>query len=223
MIAPSPGLRAALAIGLAIGLVATLPGCAGRGHRSPEALREAYAAALERDDPDAAYALLAPEVQARMSREQFTARWRDQAADREAAAADLAALPADLRAPLARGTTIHSNGAVLQWTVAGDDYLVVSGLPALADRATPAEAIRAFIAAVRGADLAALEAVLADELRARIADEWEARVSAIEARLEEPGAIELSPDSRQARLRYDKGRSIALEQHPDGWKITSFQ
>ncbi|MEZ4381659.1 MAG: hypothetical protein R3A79_09935 [Nannocystaceae bacterium] len=211
-------------LALALGLGAALAGaCASRGIRSPEALREAYADAIRRDDPDAAYALLAPEVQATLSPEQFRERWAAQAADRQAAAADLEALPPDLEAPLRRGTTVHQNGAVLEWTASGDDYVVASGLPGLPDISTPTQALRSFIAAIRTADLAALEGLLSEELRARMSDEWEARVDAIEARLEEPGSIELSADSQQALLRYDKGRAIALVQSPEGWKITSLQ
>ena len=197
--------------------------CASRPLRSPEALREAYADALERDDPKAAYRHLSPELQATMSVDEFEQRWRAEAAGHEAAAAELEALPAERSAPLYRGTTVHSDGSILSWRHSGDGYQVTDGLPGLADTSTPAQALRAFIAAVRSADFAALEALVSEDLRARISDEWGARADAIEERLAEPGAIELSADRQQALLRYDRGRSIALAQGRLGWQITSLQ
>jgi hypothetical protein len=212
--------RVILALATALTLA---PACASRTIRSPEALRAAYADALERDDPKAAYALLSPELQAKTSPEEFEARWLAEAADHEAAAADLEALSPERSAPLLRGTTVHSNGAILAWSGSSGEYQVTAGLPGTADISTPAQALRAFIAAIRSADLVALEAVLSEELRARISDEWEARADAIEERLAVPGSIELSADSQQALLRYDRGRSIALVQSPGGWQITSLQ
>lgn len=212
------------ALALACGL-ALAPGCAQRGQRSPEALRDAYHQALKRDDPGAAYALLAPEVQARISREQFTARWHAERADLRAALADFEAMgtPADAPAPVRGGTTVHPNGATLEWAEVGGRYLVVSGVPGLPDTSTPAQAIRAFIAALRAADLAAIEALLTDELRGRLAEDWEDRITAIEARLAEPGAVELSSDNKQALLRYEGGHALTLEQSDHGWKITSLR
>ncbi len=197
--------------------------CASRSLRSPEALREAYADAITRDDPATAYALLSPELQARMGPKEFTQRWARQAEDREAAAADLEALPPAQALPLYRGTTLHPNGAELSWSYASGAFQINAGLPGFADISTPAQALRSFIAAIREADFTALEALISEDLRARLSDEWQARVDAIEERLEEPGAIELSPDSKQALLHYDQGRDIALTQRPQGWQITSLQ
>ncbi len=217
---PAPARALACALACACALATA---CASRTIRTPEALRAAYADALERDDPKAAYALLSPELQARTSLEEFTARWAAESADHEAAAADLEALTPERSAPLLRGTTVHSNGTVLAWSGSSGEYQVTAGLPGLADLSTPAQALRAFIAAIRSADLIALEPLLSEELRARLSDEWEARADAIEERLAVPGAIELSADKQQALLRYDRGRSIALVQSPGGWQITSLQ
>ncbi|HGG56299.1 MAG TPA: hypothetical protein ENK31_00710 [Nannocystis exedens] len=207
----------------ALALALCTAACASRRLRSPEALRAAYADAINRDDPAAAYALLSPELQARISPEEFALRWARQAEDREAAAADLEALPPAQAQPLYRGQTLHSNGAELRWSYASGAYQIYAGLPGQADISTPAQALRSFIAAIRSADFTALEVLLSEDLRARLGDEWQARVDAIEERLAEPGAIELSPDNQQALLRYDRGRAVALVQSPHGWQITSFQ
>lgn len=49
---------------------------------SPDPTLAAYTAALQRDDPDAAYALLAPSVQATLSRADFQQQWRNSAVER---------------------------------------------------------------------------------------------------------------------------------------------
>lgn len=211
-----------LPFGLLLGLSLCLAACRSSGARSPEALRDAYAEALRRDDPDAAYALLAPELQAKTSKQAFRARWKAQAAERKAARAAIADLPASHRAAIAGGQTVHGD-RVLTWAQVGGRYQIVAGLPGLADSSTPAQAIRAFLAAVRSADLHALEALVSDDLAARLRDDWNRRATVIEALLEQPGAIEYSSDMQRAVLRYEPGRALTLEQSPAGWRLTALQ
>lgn len=204
-------------------VIALAAACASQKIRTPEALREAYAAALRRDDPDAAYRLLAPEVQARISRDEFARRWRESPGEREVALADLDAVGDDQKAALLGATTIHEGGAVLHWAEIAGTYKIVGGLPGLPDTSTPSQAIRAFVAAVRTADLDQLAGLLSEELRARMADDWQERVDLIEARLGEPGAVELSADGSTALLRYAPGRWLSLEPSSAGWRITALK
>jgi hypothetical protein len=206
---------------LLLGL-ALLAACRASGARSPEALRDAYAQALRRDDPDAAYALLSPELQAATPRAAFQARWKAQAAERAQAQRDLAALPAPYRRPIPGGQTVHGD-RVLTWVEVGGRYQILHGLPGLPDSSTPAQAIRAFLAALRAADLHTLEALASDELAARLREDWNRRATAIEALLEQPGAIEFSSDMQRAVLRYEPGRALTLEQTPAGWRLTALQ
>lgn len=208
-------------------LIVVLVGCAAAcrpsgGARSPEALRDAYARALAADDPAAAYALLAPELQATTPREAFVARWKAQAAERGAARAALETLPPALKAPLRGGETVHDR-AVLTWAQVGGRYQIVAGLPGLPDLSTPAGAIRAFIAAVRGADLGALSALFTDDLSSRLRDDWNRRADLLEQLIAQPGAIEFTPGMERAILRYEPGRAITLEQTPQGWRIVALQ
>lgn len=206
-----------------LALALALPACrSSRGARSPEALRDAYAQALKRDDPDAAYALLSPELQARTLRAEFRARWQAQSAERAQAQTALASLPPAQRAAIAGGQTVHGD-RVLTWAEVAGRYQIVAGLPGLPDISTPAQAIRAFLAAVRGADLRGLEALASDELAARLRDDWSRRAALIEALLDQPGAIEYSGDMQRAVLRYETGRALTLEQTPTGWRLTGVQ
>jgi hypothetical protein len=211
--------RALLLAALLSGL---LPACRHAGARSPEALRDAYAGALRRDDPDAAYALLAPSVQATTTREAFRARWKASAAERAAALKALGDLPKTHARAIPAGQTVHGD-AVLRWAEVGGRYQIVQGLPGLPDTSTPAQTIRAFLTALRAADLHTLEALVDDDLAARLRDDWNRRATAIEALLGQPGAIEFSSDMQRAVLRYEPGRALTLEQTDVGWRLTALQ
>ena len=210
---------------LTVALLALLAvsACRGsRGARSPEALRDAYAQALKRDDPDAAYALLSPELQARTPRAEFRTRWKAQAGERAAAQTALTNLPKAQHAAISGGQTVHAD-RILTWAEVAGGYQIVAGLPGLPDSSTPAQTIRALVAAIRGADLRNLEALVSDELAARLRDDWGRRTALIEALLEQPGAIEYSSDMQRAVLRYESGRALTLEQSPAGWRLTALQ
>lgn len=200
-----------------------LPGCKRVQHRSPEQLREAYVEALPGDDPKAAYAMLAPEVRASVPYETFAARWAKEQADRTARAKQAEAMSPEDTVGLRGGTTAHEGGRVLTWAEQGGSYYVTAGLPGTPQSTTPAQTVRALIAAVRSADLTDVRALLGESLAEALAEDWQARVDAIEAALDRPGSIELSPDLRQAELRYDTGKALTLEQTPEGWRITALE
>lgn len=203
-------------------LALLLAACRSSGARSPEALRDAYAQALRRDDPDAAYALLGPEVQARTTREAFRARWKASASERAAQTTALTDLPATHQRPISGGRTVHGD-RVLTWAQVGGRWQIVDGLPGLPDTSTPAQTIRSFLAALRAADLRTLEALVDDDLATRLRDDWNRRATAIEALLGQPGALEFSSDMQRAVLRYEPGRALTLEQTPIGWRLTALQ
>ncbi len=197
-------------------------GCAS-GPKSPEALREAYVETLPRSDAAAAYAMLAPEVQAEVSFEDFEARWRADATERASLAEDARALEPARAVGLRGGTTVHEGGRMLTWAELDGAYYVLAGLPGTPQSATPAQTVRSLIAAVRESDLEEIRALLGDALAEALARDWQARVDAIEDALERPGSIELSADLRQAELRYETGKALTLEQTPEGWRITAVE
>ncbi len=217
---PAPRRLAVRTLGLFCMLA--LSACKTGGARNPEALRDAYAQALRRDDPDAAYVLLAPELRATTTRAAFKARWKAQTREREAAALALQSLPKTHRAAVLGGHTVHGD-RILTWAQVAGRYQIVDGLPGVPDSSTPAQAIRAFVTAIRGADLHALEALVSDELSARLRDDWNRRASVIEDLLAQPGSIEYSSDMTRAVLRYEPGRALTLEQSPAGWRLTALQ
>ena len=204
--------RSSIALTLLAATALSGTACAAGAKRSPEGLRDAYAAALRSNDPDAAYALLAPDVQARTDIEEFRARWKRNEKQHEAALAAIHELDPDRRAAVLTGTTTHGGGAVLHWTYTSEGFLVVDGLPGIPDTSTPAATARALISALRGIEDAQLERVLTTEM-----------LDAIEVALEEPGSISYSADNSRAVLRYGAGRAITFEQTSQGWRITELR
>lgn len=218
---------------LALALAGFMCGCAAREApprtTSPQALRDAYARALERDDPRAAYVLLSPDLQAEISEADFTARWRSYAEERDAAAQALTDAP---EAVTATGTTAHENGAIVRWVEVDGRFVIVEGLPGLPDRSTPSATVRAFIAATRALDRASVSALLGDELRDQTVEALAARAAALDAALREPGAFDFEQGRTRAILRYGEPtltpgqpteRKLVLERDDRGWRIVAFQ
>ncbi len=213
-----PRPRALLGLTFAVGLGA----CRGASPHSPEALHRAYLEAVANNDVDAAYALLAPEVQAEIDREAFERRWTRDARERATWAN-----PKDRsrKAAVARqdAITVHPGGRTITWTRTGEHYQVVHGLPGLPRTDTPAAAIRALLAALRDGDLARLHAVASPDLLARMRESWGARAEAIESALEQPDGLHVSEDGQRAELRYRASEAIRLEQTAGGWRVTSLE
>ena len=198
-------------------------GCKRATTPSPEKLREAQLAAMKADDPEAAYALLSADVQARVPKAEYVKRWKDLKQERAALLAAAASIPEAEATAAYEGTTVHEGGRVLHWTRVDDRYLLLDGLPGRPTTATPAEAIRSFLSAARATDLSRVRALLSEDLAASLAEDWRARVDAIEQALEDPGAIEVSPDGQRAELRYEADRAVRLRQTPAGWRITALE
>lgn len=223
MTQPTPFSRRA---GLALAMFATSVagvGCAAGAKRSPEGLRDAYAAALRSDDADAAYALLAPDVQARTDIEEFRARWASNGSRHDDAAKAIADLDGNREAAVLTATTTHPGGIVLRWAYTSDGFMVIDGLPGVPDTSTPAATARALVAALRQISSVQLERVLGTEMLERLGEDWSARADAIEAALAEPGSISYSSDNARAVLRYGPGRAITFEQTTLGWRVAELR
>jgi hypothetical protein len=209
---------------LAFVLTLAFSACATAKPNKPTGLRDAYRKALADDDPAAAYELLAPEVQAKIDRAEFEARWKANAAERKRALAELDGLPRDLEKPVRAGTTTHEGGHTLEWALVDGEYVIVAGLPGVPSTITPESTIRALLAALRRLDGTDLDRLLTPELQARVGEDWGGRADKIEAALDTPGRLKYSePDHDRATLRYDAGRMLVLERTPRGWRIADFR
>jgi len=197
--------------------------CASSGARSPEELRRRYAQALQRDDPDAAYALMSPEIQAQTGPKQFAERWRSLKKERETSREAINTLDAAHQKAIRGGVTIHMERILLTWVDVGGTLMIASGLPSIPATETPKQAIRALIAALRTSNLRGLSFLLTDETNEAMTESWKSRIELIEDQLDDPNAIEFSPDKRRASLRYEPGSALTLEQTQAGWRFTGLQ
>jgi hypothetical protein len=211
------GLWLAVAVGSLL-----LGACATKAARGPEQLRSAYAEALRRDDPDAAYDLLSAQAQSQMSREAFSERWRSNAKERERQLAGMKKLDADLQKPVMAGVTTHEGGRLLHWAHVDGRWLVVDGLPGTYDTSTPASTIRGFVRALRTMDFSGIATLVDPELAAQLREDWTSRAERIERALAEPDRLDLSLDLSRAVLRYGQTEQITLEQSERGWRIIDF-
>jgi hypothetical protein len=219
----SPRIQAAgtrLLVGAFAASLLMITGCRAQATGSPEDLRRAYLDAVRRDDPAAAYALLAPETQARISAEAFAERWKSDRAELEAQldASKQAKAPVVLE-----GRTTHPGGRELRWTEVGGRYLVVNGLPGVPSTLTPEATVRSFLAALRRAPVSSIEALIAPELSERVIAAWADRADAIEEALQRPGSIEIGEEYERAVLRYGVGGLIVLERAEGGWRIVELR
>lgn len=203
-------------LGIALALVCTA--CGPRHSATPEDLRRAWAKSLRDDDPEAAWALLSPQAQARIGKEAFMARWERDAGDRKAALQASKDLSGARATPVLGGRTTHPGGETLTWVRLGDGYYVSSGLPTRAWTITAEGTIRAFVAQLRRLADAKLDHLVSPELLERVSDAWAERADAIEAALERPGSLELSAAYDRAVLRYEGG-AIVLERTDAGWRV----
>lgn len=219
----TPSMWGPLATTCVLVLCVVLSACANSGARTPEDLRRRYAQALERDDPDAAYALMSPEIQAQISPEQFRKRWRSLKKERESSREAIESLDAAHQKAVRGGVTVHDGRILLTWVDVAGTFMIASGLPSIPATETPKQAIRALIAAIRTTNLRGLSFLLTDDANEAMAESWKSRIELIEDRLADPDAIEFSPDKRRASLRYEPGSALTLEQTPSGWRFIGLQ
>ncbi len=203
-------------------LLSAAAACARRP-ATPAALLEAFDAAVDAGDAEAAWRLLAPEVRDRTDRAAFERRFADLAPTLRKARLGLAGARAADRIALVEVTTEHPDGRLLDWvTTRGATYLV-AGLPAIPRTDTPAAAVRGFVAALRAGVSPRLGAVATPELVGRLERDWEARAARIEAALADPSNLTLSADGRRAILRYGDDGAIRLVRTPAGWRVDAFE
>ena len=201
-------------------------GCAHRTPASraatadPEPAIAAWRDAIAKNDPHAAWALLAAPLRARIHAEEFALQWK-------AAAADLSAQEEALHQAHAarRASGELTDGRAWPLMRDADRWRVASPHPFEPGGDTPEDAVRRLIAAVDARDFDAVVALLAEPLRTTIEQALGDRVSRLKTALRR-GGIEAaggpSASGSTARLRYDPRYHLDLVQENGRWRIADF-
>ena len=176
-------------------LVACALVCACAHRAAPEDVVSAYLAALDRDDADAAYALLSKETRRELTHDQFVAHWRE---NRDAARADAAAL----RAGAAHGAAqearvVYGDGmAVAVARDASGWRLSDVPTPRTPHSTTPEEALEVFQRQLAARDYDAIAKVLTPNTREQVERELHERTLP----LKDAPKVEMAGDKARVKL-----------------------
>jgi hypothetical protein len=201
-------VRCALVLALAAGCARPVP--------EPQSVLGSYVAALERDDPCAAWTLLARPVRIRISEAEFTRRWRESPDERRAQAARLRARLA-AAGPDPRAALTFPDGSQVALVREERQWRMVSATLGDLHAATPEEALRHFVTAVESRRYDLLLGILADPLRGEVERQVRERLERLRAALDRPHDLEVNGD--RARFQYDPRFRIDLQRQNGEWRV----
>jgi len=201
----------------AVALAALVGGAHAPSVARPESGLAAYAKAIERDDPRAAYALLAADVKQRTSEADFTARWRAAVEERKAQQADLAAAVAAGHVT-ERARVVRPDGRAGVVVLESSGWRVTNPRSSEPGPQTPEEAVRRFARALELRSVDALLALLSDPLRSLVEHELDERLTRLKKALGQPVTV----DGDHARLFYDPRFHVDLKRENGTWRVADF-
>jgi hypothetical protein len=190
-----------------------LVACAPRLARPEDAIA-AYLAAVERDDPNAAYALLSREARRELSREQFLLAWRDNRDDARAETAPIRDALKGGAVPEARVLYGDGFAARLAQDPPPQGWRLADVPRASAPHAaTPEEALATFVRQLTSQDWSAIARLVTPATRDAVERELRERT----ALLGEGPKIEVTGERARIRLpRFE----LELERLPGGeWRV----
>ncbi len=198
----------------------TIAGCGPTLSSRPAAdgVRE-LVAALKRDDPKAAYALLSSDTRRQLSYDQFASAWKLHAAER---AWQIRALEDSLRGDPdvgERAQVSYRDGRTIELDRDGSTWHLDAALLGRTRAARPRDAIRALATALHRKDLDAAITLLTQRRRDGIAKQIAGFVAGIDKRID--GKIEELGTDR-AELRWDENGirfRIVLRKEDGEWRI----
>jgi len=203
-------MRAALLCmvpGLLIGGGACLP------HARPDArgTLRAWAEAVERDDPAAAWRLVSAEARRGTSESDFTRRWKELREERRERASDLKRVTAP---PAESARLVVGQRAALA-VLEPVGWRILSPRLERVGASSPEEALSRFVRALEARDFDAALQLLGEPLRSSLERELAERLSRLRTLVGKPLPI----DGNRARVRYDSRYLIELIQENGAWQI----
>jgi hypothetical protein len=215
-VAVAVGRRVAVAVAAAVA-AAVAGGCAAPKAPGPGDTLRAFVAAVERDDPRAAWLLLSTETRAHLREDDFRVRWKSTRDEQRAEAAALSrALAASRVHERAKLTRTDGRSVGLAREPAGWRLLAVRATDVYP--ATPEEALRRFVDALERRSLDGLLGLLSDPLRGLVERELADRLAGLKAVLSRPIGVE----GDHARIQYGQRFHMDLVRDPAGWYVSDF-
>lgn len=199
-------------------------GCAGTRKgvdRPPAGAVQSWADAVAKDDPRAAYDLLAASVKKDMPYESFAQRWRESRPERERQSAALkATLREDPRLG-ERGKLLLSDGKVVQLVHEADGWRMETPLLSGARAASPQDALRLLAAAVETHSWDGVMRLMTSTRRDAFRDLAEQFSKGLKQHIAE--GIEIQGD--RAKIQWTDGKrtwKVILKKEEGEWRVDDF-
>jgi hypothetical protein len=195
-------------------LACVLLGCAGAPARVPDPAAAAtrFVAALQADRPDAAYALLDPQLRAAMGRERFLALWRENRAELRELGERLARVDVT---PKARAQVELEDGERIALVLEQGRWRLAGGVLDAQALGTPLDAVAELRRALRRQSLPGLLRVLARERRAA----WLAAFERSMEQTRDPLDLRIEVHGDEATVHLSGGGQIKLKLEAGRWQV----
>jgi hypothetical protein len=191
-----------------------LAGCASAPARVPDPAESAaqFVAALRRDQPEAAYALLDPALRGSLGRERFLALWRDNRAELRELGERLSRVTI---APKARAEVALDDGERIALVLEGGRWRLSGGVLDAQALGTPLDAVAELRRALRRQSLPALLRVLSRERRAA----WMAAFEKSMEQTRDPLDLRIEVHGDEATVHLNGGGEIKLKREAGRWQV----
>ena len=205
-------------------LLLCLAGCARGGAATDAPARDLvsrYVAALESDDPHAAYGLLADGTRKTLPYPEFARRWQERDVERKRQAASLKALVTGEAQSGERGRLITGDGRTTELVRETTGWRLEAPLVATFRAATPQEALRQLAAALEERSIDELLSTLTTARRERLNEVLSAFSSGLRAHATD--SVDISGD--RATLTWSDGNRrwrVILKKEDGSWRIDDF-
>lgn len=200
-----------------LALILLLSGCARTPPpvQPPSPTARRLAAALQQDEPEAAYRLLSPAVRREVSLQQFRRQWEENTAERRMLGKALQqAAP-----PRAHAAVVLENGERIPLVLEEGYWRLQGDVMNVAAMATPADAVAALRRALQRRSMDGLLRLLSRRQRAA----WEARFEEIIEETRDPLDLEIEIDGQKAVVHTGDGDVIRLRKEAGEWRVTAIE
>jgi hypothetical protein len=178
----------------------------------PAASATRFVAALKGDQPDAAYALLDPQLRAAMGRERFLALWRENRAELRELGERLARVELT---PRARAQVELEDGERVALVLEQGRWRLAGGVLDAQALGTPLDAVAELRRALRRQSLPGLLRVIARELRAA----WLAAFERSMEQTRDPLDLRIEVHGDEATVHLSGGGQIKLKREAGRWQV----